>query len=120
LSIHLVDLNSDQIPELVTDELIGRGTGLRDQDFVVYRVDAGRVTSIWRGEALVHRSLALDGSELTQRIGFVHFFEGMFGEQPNLVHVTVADGRLVRREEYVVRSSPAGPTLVRKSTDAPR
>lgn len=116
LSIQLVHLNNDDTPELVTEQLVGRGTGVRDQDFVVYRVDAGRMVYIWRGEALVHRSPALDGSELTQRIGFVHCFEGMFGEEPKLVHVTVADARLVRREEYVMRSAPAGPTLVRKNT----
>jgi len=52
LSVQLVDLDFDGTAEIITDEVVGRGTGALHQAFHIYRLGAtGTVADVWKGDS---------------------------------------------------------------------
>ena len=55
ISVQLVDLDFDKRPEIITDELAGRGTGLLHRVYHIYQLASdGRILDLWKGDSVFY------------------------------------------------------------------
>lgn len=59
--IQLFDLNGDGVSELVTEEVEGRGTGVLDKNYKLYRVNSTGIKKLWERRSYSRESLWTSG-----------------------------------------------------------
>jgi len=91
VSTQIVDLDEDGVDELVTDEIDGRGTGVLERTFRIYRSTPSGVDQIWQGESYSRR--AADEVHLTEKLGLLHFDHSGAGRPARMVHAIIENGR---------------------------
>lgn len=84
-SVQLIDLDEDGVSEVVTEEIDGRGTGVLEKTFRVYRIDGSGVREVWSGESYVRH--APDEHHIEETMGFIRFDESGAGRKARLTHL---------------------------------
>ncbi|HXG58217.1 MAG TPA: hypothetical protein VNL91_04270 [Thermoanaerobaculia bacterium] len=115
LSVQSQDVNADGTPELLTEEVVGRGTGIRDHQFVLYSIGSAGIETAWHGEALTHR--AIGDAQASRRVGFVRIHQSMFNTPAGLDHFVLVDDKVVESHDYELLSNPKGLVRVRERGD---
>jgi hypothetical protein len=85
--VQLFDIDEDGISEVVTEEVDGRGTGVLQKTFRVYRVNAEEIREMWSGESLTRH--APDERHIEQSVGFLRFDGGGAGRNARLTHLLI-------------------------------
>ena len=85
--IQLFDLDEDGVSEIVTEEIGGRGTGVLDKHFSVYRCTPQSIKRVWTGESYSRRSPKPERFEETN--GFLRFDASGGGMNARLMHLVV-------------------------------
>jgi hypothetical protein len=85
--VQLFDLDEDGVSEIVTEEIDGRGTGVLEKTFRVYRVTANQVVEIWSGQSF--RRHAPDENRMVETSAFLRFDRSGAGRNGRLTHLTV-------------------------------
>jgi hypothetical protein len=85
--VQLFDLDEDGVSEVVTEEIDGRGTGVLEKTFRVYRVTANQVVEIWSGQSF--RRHAPDESRIEETSAFLRFDRSGAGRNARLTHLIV-------------------------------
>jgi hypothetical protein len=91
ISAQIIDLDDDGVDERVTDEVDGRGTGVLERTFRIYRSSSSGVDQIWQGASYLRQ--APNEVHFTEKLGLVHFDRSGAGEPARLVHAILQDGR---------------------------
>ena len=86
-AVQLVDLDEDGVSEVVTEEIDGRGTGVLEKTFRVYRIDGSGVQELWSGESYVRH--APDEQHVEETVGFIRFDASGAGKNARLTHVLI-------------------------------
>jgi hypothetical protein len=104
-SIQVFDLDDDGLPELVLDEINGRGTGVLNENYHLYGLQTSNIRELWSGESFVLEWP--DSSRVPEKrnIGFLNFRPSAFGEPSRMVHFAFDEvtGKESRRT-YTLRS----------------
>jgi hypothetical protein len=118
--LQLFDLNEDNVSEIVTEEVNGRGTGVLQKSFNVYAVSAHRIKSVWHAESY---SLDANSKEVNshgsvkERIGYLRFDPSGFGRRARMAYLlTLPTGVVLTRGTYEMR----GETVVKVSAKCAR
>jgi hypothetical protein len=95
-SIQVFDFAEDGNSEIVTDEVVGWGTGVLDKSFSMYRVMSGEIRKIWTGESF-SRSAPWNPSghiQITEKRCYVRFDPASAAISATMTHAcTTSDGR---------------------------
>lgn len=86
-TVQLIDLDEDGVSEVLTEEIDGRGTGVLDKTFRVYRIVGNGVREVWSGESYIRR--APDEHHIEETIGFVRFDGSGAGRNARLTHLVI-------------------------------
>jgi hypothetical protein len=63
VSMQLCELDDDGVPELITDEIVGRGTGILSREFRVYRVSATPIRRLWNAPSFEYLEQSRPGEK---------------------------------------------------------
>ncbi len=63
VALQLCDLDEDRVAEIITEETVGRGTGILTRALRVYRLIAGKPVKIWETLSLKRLTVRAEGSK---------------------------------------------------------
>jgi hypothetical protein len=89
--VQLVDLDEDGVSELLTEEIDGRGTGVLEKTFRLYRATDRNVTTVWSGQSM--RRHAPDENHIEETIAFLRFDPSSAGKNARLTHLVIEASR---------------------------
>lgn len=102
-SFLIFDFAEDGNSVIVTDEVIGWGTGMLDKSFLMYRVTADEISKIWTGESFF-RSAPWSPSghiQVTEKRCYARFDPSSAAIKATFTHVcATTDGRNVDTKVY--------------------
>jgi hypothetical protein len=83
--VQLFDLDEDGVAEVVTEEIEGRGTGVLEKRFHIYRFAANGIESVWTGESYSRHAPTPEAIEETT--SFIRFDMSGAGRSARLTHL---------------------------------
>ena len=96
--LQLFDFDEDGVAEIVTEEIHGRGTGVLEKSFHLYRVAGSQIVSLWQGESYTRHAPTPD--LIREREGFIRFDRSGSGTNARLIHVVVAPDKTLQRSVF--------------------
>jgi hypothetical protein len=101
--LQLFDIDEDGLSELMTEEIDGRGTGILETSYCLYRFAPERVEPLWHGES--YSRLAPTPGLVEEHLGFIRFDPSASGRHARLTHVIIGPTGLRSEITYEWRNN---------------
>lgn len=99
-SIRIFDLNGSGVSQILTDEVVGRGTGILIKNFNLYALDGNEIKRVWQG-----LSYKREGEQAPWQLGQP---KGKVHEVQNFIRFDVAGAGYPSRMTYLTSTGVAG------------
>ena len=91
-SLQIFDLDEDGVAEIATEEIEGRGTGILEKRFHIYRIMPKHIETLWVGESYSRH--ARTPEKIEETTGFLRFDGSGAGRKARITHLVLdAAGR---------------------------